>query len=47
MIIEWFGLKCLALGFFFGYYLRQRIEVLKKTKCYEIKSFKPNRRIYG
>ena len=41
MIIEWYGLKILAIGLFLGWKIRSIIYSYNKTKAYEIHSFNP------
>lgn len=43
MIVEWYGLKILTMGFIFGYFYHKKISDLNKAKCYEIKSFERKR----
>lgn len=40
MIIEWYGLKCVAIGFYLGWLLTRLYYRSKIVKCYEIKEWK-------
>jgi hypothetical protein len=40
MVVEWFGLKTLFLGFFFGYLVRSLVQSYNTVRCYEIKEFR-------
>jgi hypothetical protein len=39
VIVEFYGLKCLFLGFFFGYFTKKLIYDFNKTKFYEIRDY--------